>query len=45
MAEQLVWDNKLSVMSNLYGSLQIRTDDAGYGKINEVTGELQNRYS
>jgi hypothetical protein len=42
MAEQLVWDNKLSVMSNFYNSLQIRTDDAGYGKINEVTGELQN---
>ncbi len=42
MAEQLVWDNKLSVMSNFYNSLQINTDDAGYGKINEVTGELQN---
>ena len=42
MAEQLVWDNKLSVMSNFYDSLQIRTDDAGYGKINEVTGELEN---
>ena len=42
MAEQLVWDNKLSVMSNFYNSLQIQTDDVGYGKINEVTGELQN---
>ena len=42
MAEQIVWDNKLSVMSNFYNSLQIKTDDAGYGKINEVTGELQN---
>ena len=42
MAEQLVWDNKLSVMSNFYNSLQIRTDDAGYGQINEVTGELEN---
>lgn len=42
MAEQLVWDNKLSVMSNFYNSLQIKTDDAGYGSINEVTGELQN---
>lgn len=42
MAEQLVWDNKLSIMSNFYNTLQIRTDDVGYGKINEVTGELQN---
>jgi hypothetical protein len=42
LAEQLVWDNKLPVMSNFYNSLQIRTDDAGYGKINEVTGELEN---
>jgi hypothetical protein len=42
MAEQLVWDNKLSVMSNFYNSLQIQTDDVGYGNINEVTGELQN---
>jgi hypothetical protein len=42
MAEQLVWDNKLSVMSNFYNSLQIQTDDVGYGKVNEVTGELQN---
>ena len=42
MAEQLVWDNKLSVMSNFYGSLQARTDDTGYGNINEITGELQN---
>ena len=42
MAEQLVWDNKLSVMSNFYDSLQINPDDVGYGEINEVTGELEN---
>jgi hypothetical protein len=42
MAEQLVWDNKLSVMSNFYNSLQISPDDVGYGEINEVTGELEN---
>jgi hypothetical protein len=42
MAEQLVWDNKLSVMNNFYNSLQARTDDTGYGSINEITGELQN---
>lgn len=42
MAEQLVWDNKLSVMQNFYDSLQIKTDDVGLGNINEVTGELQN---
>lgn len=42
MAEQLVWDNKLSIMNNFYNSLQARTDDTGYGSINEITGELQN---
>jgi len=42
MAEELVWDNSLSVMKNFSNSLNIRVDDAGYGKINEVTGELEN---
>jgi len=42
MAEQLLWDNKLSIMSNFYNSLQARTDDTGYGSVNEITGELEN---
>lgn len=42
MAERLVWDNKLSVMSDFYKSLQLNPDDVGFGKINELTGELEN---
>lgn len=42
MAERLVWDNKLSVMSDFYKSLQLNPDDVGYGKVNELTGELEN---
>ncbi len=42
MAEQMVWDNKLSVMDNMYKSLQMNPDDVGYGEYNKVTGELEN---
>ena len=42
MAEELVWNNRLSVMDNFYKSLQINPDDVGYGRINEVTGQLEN---
>lgn len=42
MAEELVWDNRLSVMDNFYKSLQINPDDVGYGEFNKVTGELEN---
>lgn len=41
-AERLVWDRKLSPMKTFYNSLQINPDDVGYGKTNEVTGELEN---
>jgi len=42
MAEELAWDNSLSVVKNFGNSLQIKADDVGYGSINEVTGELEN---
>lgn len=42
MAEELVWDNRLSVMDNFYKSLQINPEDVGYGEFNKVTGELEN---
>lgn len=42
MAEKIVWDNKLSVMSDFYKSIQLNPDDVGFGQINELTGELEN---
>jgi len=42
MAEELVWDNRLSVMDNFYKSIQLNPDDTGYGEFNEVTGALEN---
>ena len=42
MAEELVWNNRLSVMDNFYKSLQLNPDDVGYGKFNEISGELEN---
>jgi len=42
MAEQLVWNNTLSVVQNFGNSLTINPDDVGYGKFNEITGELEN---
>ena len=42
MAEQLVWNGTLSVVQNFGNSLSINPDDVGYGKFNEITGELEN---
>jgi hypothetical protein len=42
MAESLVWDHTISPMKNFANSLQIRADDVGYGKFNELNGELEN---
>lgn len=42
MAEELVWDNTLSPMKNFAEMVEINADSAGYGKINEVTGKLEN---
>lgn len=41
-AENLAEGNILTVMKNFGDSLQIRTDDAGFGSFNEITGELEN---
>ena len=42
MAESLSWDFSLSAIGNFSDNLKIRTDDVGYGNINELTGELEN---
>jgi hypothetical protein len=42
MAESFVWDGKLSVMENFYQSLKINPDDVGYGKFDEITGNMEN---
>jgi len=42
MAEELAWNNSLSVMKNFGNSLKIKTEDVGYGSVNEITGELEN---
>lgn len=42
MAEELAWDNTLSPMKNFAKSLAIDAESVGYGKINEVTGEVEN---
>ncbi len=42
MAEQIAFDNNLSVMGKLADQLQIKAETVGYGNINEVTGELEN---
>jgi len=42
MAEELAWDNTLSPMKNFANSVAINAEDVGYGKINEVTGEVEN---
>jgi hypothetical protein len=42
MAEELVWDNTLSPMKNFADSLNLQVEDAGYGKIDEVTGKIEN---
>ena len=42
MAEELVWDNTLSPMKNFANSLSLNAEDVGLGKINEITGEVEN---
>jgi len=42
MAESLAWDFSLSAVSNWGDALSIRTDDVGFGKVNELTNELEN---
>lgn len=42
MAEELLWDHSISPVKNFANSLQMRADDVGYGKFNELTGELEN---
>ena len=42
MAEELVWDNTLSPMKNFADSLNLRVEDTGIGKIDEITGKIEN---
>lgn len=42
MAEELAWDNTLSPMKRFAESLELKAEDVGFGKINEVTGEVEN---
>lgn len=42
MAEEIAWDNTLSPMKNLADALALRVEDVGYGKIDEITGKLEN---
>jgi hypothetical protein len=42
MAESFAWDFSLSAVTNFGDNLSIRADDVGYGKINELTNELEN---
>ena len=42
MAESIAWDGSLSGIQNFSDNLEMRVDDVGYGKFNELTGELEN---
>ena len=42
MAEEIAFDNNISPMKNFADMLRIKTEDVGYGRVNEVTGELEN---
>jgi hypothetical protein len=42
MAESLAWDGSLSAIQNFSNNLQLKADDVGFGKFNEITGELEN---
>ena len=42
MAESLAWDFDLSAITNMGKNLSLRADDVGLGKVNELTGELEN---
>ncbi len=42
MAESLAWDGSLGSISNFQANFTVELDAVGYGKINQVTGELEN---
>ena len=42
MAESLAWDLSGSAITNWMKTLQLRAGDVGYGKINSLTGEIEN---
>jgi hypothetical protein len=42
MAEEISFDNTLSVMRLFENNLQMNVDDVGYGNVNKITGELEN---
>ena len=42
MAESLAWDFDVSAVMNFGKNLEISAETVGYGKINELTGELEN---
>ena len=42
MAEEISFNNVLSVMNNFGSNLQMKVETAGYGKINEITGAVEN---
>lgn len=42
MAESLAWDFDLSAIMNFGENLKIQAGEAGYGQVNELTGELEN---
>ena len=42
MAEEIAWDNTISPMKHFADSLRIKTEDVGFGKVNEITAEIEN---
>jgi hypothetical protein len=42
MAESFAWDFDLSVITNMGKNLSIQAETVGYGKLNELTNELEN---
>jgi hypothetical protein len=42
MAEALAWDGSLSAIQNFSNNLVLKSEDVGFGKYNEITGELEN---
>ena len=41
-AEQLAWDMTISPVKQFANALAVQADDVGYGKINELTNEVEN---
>jgi hypothetical protein len=41
-AEQLAWDMTISPVKQFANALAVQVDDVGYGKINELTNEVEN---